>query len=56
MIKSTTALCQPEQKLNSKPDAEVRNVSPACINTFVGGSYSNISIITSINLYARLWK
>jgi hypothetical protein len=35
MNKSTTALCQPEQKLNSEPDAEVRNVSPACINTFI---------------------
>ena len=40
MIKSTTALCQPEQKLNRKPDAEVSNVSPACINTFVGVSLS----------------
>jgi hypothetical protein len=28
-----SALCQPEQKLNSEPTAEARNVSPACINT-----------------------
>lgn len=27
MNKSTTALCQPEQKLNSEPTAKVRNVS-----------------------------
>jgi len=26
-----------ELKLNSDTKAEVRNVSPACINTFVGG-------------------
>jgi hypothetical protein len=38
MIKSKIALCQPEQKLNSEPAAELRNVRPACTNTFVGGS------------------
>ena len=37
--KSTTALCQPKQKLNSEPAVEVNNVSSAYINTFVGGSY-----------------
>ncbi len=28
-------MSQPEQKLNSEPAAEVRIVSPACINIFV---------------------
>jgi hypothetical protein len=37
MNKCTIALCQPEQKLNSELAAEVRNVSHACINTFVSG-------------------
>ena len=38
IVKCTTALCLPEQKLNSEPAGEVRSVSPACIDTFVSGS------------------
>lgn len=39
MRKSTTVLCQPEQKLNSEPTADVRDVSPVCINTEPLGAY-----------------
>lgn len=37
-------------KLNSDTKAEVRNVPPACINTFVGGSFLSCLFRLSSNL------